>query len=386
MKYKCLVCGQIIDNNEMCPFCGSDSSQIVPIDSQGKTGHYRCLVCGRETENGDYCPYCGSQRLYNLDSRKVEDTISINIQNENTGQPLEKPVQNEPYEHVHYENKNSFLFDRPIEATQSQEVLNSQENEQHFGAPRIQNEGEETSEHLESIYFQKYGEMLPLESISNPDPMKVEELYREGLERGYKITPEEVAKKFLVEENENEVKEEEFRVEQNIEFSETHPNDDEENVAPQQEEYSAPEVSEENEVLHEEENQTNEEYHEEQENIEEPHEELHENVSQEETSEGDFEECHECEETKSSDPVELKTKLYAALVLLSLKKTDEITSNLLNLLEEKVKGEVVDVANYEAQKEQVLSVLQDLVDTDISMEEKETYKKYLELLKVLFTK
>lgn len=32
MKYKCLTCGQIIDNNNLCPFCGCDSSMIVPYD------------------------------------------------------------------------------------------------------------------------------------------------------------------------------------------------------------------------------------------------------------------------------------------------------------------------------------------------------------------
>ena len=30
MKYKCLVCGQIIDTNEKCPICGAGPDKIVP--------------------------------------------------------------------------------------------------------------------------------------------------------------------------------------------------------------------------------------------------------------------------------------------------------------------------------------------------------------------
>ena len=30
--YKCKICGQIIDNNNICPFCGSDSSNIIEIE------------------------------------------------------------------------------------------------------------------------------------------------------------------------------------------------------------------------------------------------------------------------------------------------------------------------------------------------------------------
>ena len=30
MKYKCLVCGQIIDNPDKCPVCGAGPDKIVP--------------------------------------------------------------------------------------------------------------------------------------------------------------------------------------------------------------------------------------------------------------------------------------------------------------------------------------------------------------------
>jgi RNA polymerase subunit RPABC4/transcription elongation factor Spt4 len=165
MKYKCQVCGQIIDNNEMCPFCGSDGSQIVPLDGQVKKGHYRCLVCGRETDNGDFCPYCGSQRLYNLDTQKKEDTQSVPILDDNSASEETKTLN--PNEEV--------------------------QEELHEVSEEIE---ESENESLEDKYFKMFGELLPLESITNPDPEKVNTLYRIGINRGEKITPLEIAKTF----------------------------------------------------------------------------------------------------------------------------------------------------------------------------------------------
>lgn len=34
MKYKCLVCGQILDTNEKCPVCGAGPDKIVPFDDK----------------------------------------------------------------------------------------------------------------------------------------------------------------------------------------------------------------------------------------------------------------------------------------------------------------------------------------------------------------
>ena len=400
MKYKCLVCGQIIDNNEMCPYCGSDSSQIVPIDSQGKTGHYRCLVCGRETENGDYCPYCGSQRLYNLDSRKVEDTSSINIQNgeENSS---DKPVEHQPYEHVHYENKNSFLFDRPIEATQAQPIFDEKENndgEQEFGAPRIENDGEsgDLNDTLETLYFKKYGEVLPLDSIENPDPNKVDELYKTALERGFKITPEEVANAFTLNED-NHVIENEFNNEDHkeVSFEETSSNngentDDEETAAPIQESpvYITQEGHEEpSESMNEE----NEEHHEE--NLESEEKPVEEEVNHEAPQENNVEEVHVKEEHVEEEKVEhnvldkvtLRSNLYNSLNLLSLKHTDEVTLNLINLLKNKIHGEVIKDLDVSLEEEKVILSLEDLLKLgNLSEEERSLYKKYMTLLDVLF--
>jgi len=175
MKYKCQVCGQIIDNNEMCPFCGSDSSQIVPLDGQIKKGHYRCLVCGRETDNGDFCPYCGSQRLYNLDTQQTEDTRSIPIMdNDVSVEKVEVPTE---------EVKEEVGGIKPVTPHKT----------------------------LEQRYLETFGELLPLQSISNPDPEKVNALYTIGLNRGEKISPLEVANAFYENKDEEEEKEDELK-------------------------------------------------------------------------------------------------------------------------------------------------------------------------------
>lgn len=72
MKYQCTVCGQIIDNGETCPICGSDHSKIIEIgDEKEESTTYRCLSCGRVFENKDMCPFCGGEELYDLTHDKM---------------------------------------------------------------------------------------------------------------------------------------------------------------------------------------------------------------------------------------------------------------------------------------------------------------------------
>jgi|GEM_PF-3308013 len=179
MKYKCQVCGQIIDNNEMCPFCGSDSSQIVALDTSGAKGRYRCLVCGRESDNGTYCPYCGSQRLFNLDLKKEVDTQSIEIKSD---EDQVSPSSNESV--ATPDSKVDELNDQEINKEESASL------EDIIPQP-IMNE-----ESLQNKYFRLFGELLPLESIKNPDPQKIDALYRMGINRGEKISPIEIAEIF----------------------------------------------------------------------------------------------------------------------------------------------------------------------------------------------
>ncbi len=392
MKYKCLVCGQIIDNNEMCPFCGSDSSQIVPIESEGKVGHYRCLVCGRETENGDYCPYCGSQRLYNLDSRKVENTTSINIQNGDSNGQRPQVNQSEQYEHVHYENKNSFLFNRPEEVTKPQEIINEENEgvayEQEFSAEEFPNENEiheeeqnfvqEDNESFESKYFNMFGELLPLESIQNPDPEKVEILYRIGVNRGSKITPEEIASTFMEEEN---VEEEENQPVENSGYEmneETY--HEEENVAPVQENF----IREPEEIIPETEEIAND-MAEELGVSEEQQEVVHQNEDEEIDPEMTN---HSIEENIYADE-DLEKELYSSVSLLLAKgNNDEITTQLLSLLKEKSLSNVQDKLDVEEEENKILSILDALVakGNETSDSELLKYKKFLDLFRVLFDK
>lgn len=72
MKYQCTVCGQIIDNKDICPICGSDHTKIMAIDDkEGESTTYRCLSCGRVFENKDMCPFCGGEELYDLTHDKM---------------------------------------------------------------------------------------------------------------------------------------------------------------------------------------------------------------------------------------------------------------------------------------------------------------------------
>jgi len=66
MKFQCTVCGQMIEQNDCCPICGSDSSKIIELGDESSAASYRCLSCGRIFENKDMCPYCGGEELFDL--------------------------------------------------------------------------------------------------------------------------------------------------------------------------------------------------------------------------------------------------------------------------------------------------------------------------------
>lgn len=68
MKYKCLVCGAIIDSPNECPVCGAGPEQIVPYNEEEEKApvkaaakkQYRCKVCGSIIDNPNKCPVCGA--------------------------------------------------------------------------------------------------------------------------------------------------------------------------------------------------------------------------------------------------------------------------------------------------------------------------------------
>ena len=73
MQYKCLICGQIIDNAHVCPICGATEENIVPYIPEVKKqkGRYRCRVCGAYIDNPYHCPVCGANEDHIF---PVEDT------------------------------------------------------------------------------------------------------------------------------------------------------------------------------------------------------------------------------------------------------------------------------------------------------------------------
>ena len=71
MKYQCTVCGQIINQNDVCPICGSDGDKIIALGDEEDSTTYRCLSCGRVFENKDVCPFCGGEELYDLTHDKM---------------------------------------------------------------------------------------------------------------------------------------------------------------------------------------------------------------------------------------------------------------------------------------------------------------------------
>lgn len=314
MKYKCLVCGQIIDNNEMCPFCGSDSSQIIPLDGgSSKKGHYRCLVCGRETDNGEYCPYCGSQRLYNLDTNRSEDTQSLDIKNEEDSEE-----QNDVDETVSEHNQNA-IFDKEDE--NSEEPIEDSSEEESF------NEEAKPEESLESRYFNSFGELLPLESISNPDPNKVSALYRMGINRGEKITPEEIANAFEIEQDNDEPIEE---VEKNV---------------------------------------NNEEV------------ELEEELDERQ------EENMELPINKTPESIQLKV-LRTVEDLLHNYDEDSVTTGVLNDLKDRALDELTSKKSGEELENEIIELLSELItyDKEVNSPSLNSDEKYLKLLKILFEK
>ena len=104
--YKCKICGQIIDNNNICPFCGSDSSNIIEIEEtieKKNKEKYYCLNCGHELDSNEYCEFCGASKDYIIEKSEydkifseplVDDTTSTLVNNEETNEKVEEIENN----------------------------------------------------------------------------------------------------------------------------------------------------------------------------------------------------------------------------------------------------------------------------------------------------
>ena len=94
MKYICKICGQVIDTNDICPFCGSDSSKIEPYETEEEKV-YRCLNCGHELDSNEKCPFCGA------DSKMIFDISANNTTEDDI--PEEVITEESQVEEPHFE-------------------------------------------------------------------------------------------------------------------------------------------------------------------------------------------------------------------------------------------------------------------------------------------
>jgi len=96
MKYRCKVCGEIIEQNTLCPFCGCGSDQIEVFEDDSEESNektYVCMQCGYETTNELYCDNCGSTNL--MDS-EVAKNIEVSVNDEeNNADSVEDFASNE---------------------------------------------------------------------------------------------------------------------------------------------------------------------------------------------------------------------------------------------------------------------------------------------------
>lgn len=114
MKYQCTICGQIIDNGDRCPICGSDSSKIISVNENTEESiTYRCLSCGRVFENKDLCPYCNGADLYDLTNDRLFNRNKVH--NEDNFNDDSNDVDIDLVKEFSSSTKNDFGFDETFE-------------------------------------------------------------------------------------------------------------------------------------------------------------------------------------------------------------------------------------------------------------------------------
>ena len=76
MKYKCNICGQIVEDAEICPVCNSTINAFTLIEedsvsSTNNTDRYRCLLCGATSDVLRVCEECGSVSIFDNEEDRV---------------------------------------------------------------------------------------------------------------------------------------------------------------------------------------------------------------------------------------------------------------------------------------------------------------------------
>lgn len=136
--YKCNICGQIIDNKNICPFCGSDSSNIVEIEETPEKKHkekYYCLNCGHELDSNEYCEFCGASKDYIIEKGEydkifneplVDDSTSV-LSNEEINEVEDDVVHEEKIDSPKEENTlftEESIEEPIIDKDEKQPILN----------------------------------------------------------------------------------------------------------------------------------------------------------------------------------------------------------------------------------------------------------------------
>ena len=131
MKYRCKVCGEIIEQNTLCPFCGSGSDQIEVFEDDSEESNektYVCMNCGYETTNELYCDNCGSTNL--MDS-EVAKNIEVTVNDEeNNVDSVEDFASNEDNEEENEEfSEDNANSDDTVEESELNEDMYEEEAE-----------------------------------------------------------------------------------------------------------------------------------------------------------------------------------------------------------------------------------------------------------------
>lgn len=129
MKYQCTVCGQMIDQDDCCPICGSDNSKIIELGDDKTATSYRCLSCGRIFENKDICPFCGGEELFDLTHDCMFNHNEVNKKEENKETETETvDLFSQTYEEPKEEYEDKF-DDEPVDVSKYEEIVPEKEEE-----------------------------------------------------------------------------------------------------------------------------------------------------------------------------------------------------------------------------------------------------------------
>lgn len=176
MKYRCKVCGEIIEQNTLCPFCGSGSDQIEVFEDDSEESNektYVCMNCGYETTNELYCDNCGSTNL--MDS-EVAKNIEVTVNDkENNADSVEDFASNEDFEEENKEfSEDNANSDDVVEESELNEDMYEEEAEDYEKNYEEAEDEEESSENYDETEDEKE-ETYENDEVTEEKPESFEE-------------------------------------------------------------------------------------------------------------------------------------------------------------------------------------------------------------------